>query len=112
VVVAEARRDYYRIGRTAVIDIWATDAITGMPAGDVDAGALVQQGKRDKVVVGLTKTDAEGHAVVRLRLKRSVVEPGWARTTAAAWQSYNTPVYCGISRSGYRTYRRLFFIRS
>lgn len=108
-VVAKARRDVYRIGETALVDVRVTDSLTGEPQEDVDAGVFVE-GKGDRAVLDVSKTDDNGHVLLRLRLKRSHVEPGWARAWAAAWESINTPVYC-TGRSGYREYPKLFRIR-
>ncbi len=108
-LVAKARRDVYRIGETALVDVYVTDSFTGEPQEDVDAGVFVE-GKGDRAVLDVSKTDERGHVLLRLRLKRSHVEPGWARAWAAAWESINTPVYC-TGRYGYREYPKLFRIR-
>lgn len=108
-VAAKARRDVYRIGETALIDVLVTDRFTGTPQEDVDVGVFVE-GKGDRVVLDASKTDQNGHALLRLRLKRSHVEPGWAEAFAAAWDPINTPVYC-TGRYGYREYPKLFRIR-
>lgn len=108
-VTARARRDVYRIGQTAVVDLFVTDSITGMPASDVRAG-LVIEGRDKSSPVDVGKTDDEGHAVLDLRLRRSYVKAGWARALAAAWKPIITPLYC-TSRYGYREYPRLFRIR-
>ncbi len=108
-VVAEARRDVYRIGETALVDVWVTDKVTGAPQQDVDAGVVVE-GRGDRAVFDVSKTDEEGHALLRLRLKRSDVSPGWARSFAGAWDPINTPVYC-TGRHGYREYPKLFRVQ-
>jgi len=107
-VEAKARRDVYKVGDTALVDVWVTDKLTGTPQNDVNAGVVVE-GKRDRAIVDVAETDENGHALVRLRLKRSHVEPGWAKALAAAWDPINTPAYC-TGRYGYREYPKLFFI--
>ena len=67
-VIAEARRDAYRIGQTALVDVWVTDRFTGLPQEDVDAGAFLE-GRDDHAVVDASKTDEDGHALLRLRLR-------------------------------------------
>ena len=108
-ITAEARRDTYRLGQTAVIDLRVTDRFTGRPQSNTWAG-LMMDGRRDKILFGYDKTDDEGRAVVRIRLKRTALEPGWARAHAAAWEPVNSPAYC-TGRYGERSYRRLFRIR-
>lgn len=108
-VVAKARHDVYRIGETALVDVRVTDSITGEPQEDVDAGVFVE-GKGDRVILDVSKTNERGRVLLRLRLERSHVEPGWARAWAGAWESINTPVYC-TGRYGYREYPKLFRIR-
>lgn len=108
-VSAKPRRPVYRIGQTAVIDLAVTDSVTGLPVSDADAGLIIRgRGKKSPFAVG--NTGDEGHVVLRLRLKRSDVKPGWAKTFAAAWESIDTPAYC-TGRYGYREYPRLFRIR-
>lgn len=108
-VTAEARQSVYRIGETAVVDLFVTDSVTGMRVSDADAGVMIR-GRKDKWLFAVDKTGAEGHVVLRLHLKRSRVERGWARTMTTAWESINTPAYC-TGRYGYREYPRLFRIR-
>ena len=109
-ITADARRKSYRIGQTALVDVRVTDKLTGQPEDGVNTGVFVQ-GRRDKVVFGVSKTDGDGSALLHLRLKRSATRPGWARGTAVASEAMDTPVYC-TGRYGDRTYKRLFFIRA
>lgn len=108
-VTAAARRSVYRIGQTAVVDLFVTDSVTGMPVSDADSGVFMR-GRGDKSLFAVDKTGTEGHVVLRLDLKRSHTEPGWARAMAVAWESINTPAYC-TGRYGSREYPRLFRIR-
>lgn len=108
-VTAAARRPVYRIGETAIVDLFVSDSVTGMPVSDADAGLLIR-GRGKRSVFGFDKTDAEGHTVLRLSLRRSKARPGWARALAAAWESIDTPAYC-TGRYGSREYPRLFRIR-
>ncbi len=108
-VSAQPRRPVYRIGQIAVIDLFVTDSVTGFPVSDADAGLMIR-GRGKKWLFAVGKTGDEGHVVLRLRLKRSRVKSGWARTFVAAWESIDTPAYC-TGRYGYREYPRLFRIR-
>ena len=107
-VRAEPRRDSYRIGETARVDIFVTDSLTGLPASDVHAGVIIDA-RKDHAVFDYGKTDERGHLALKLRLRAKAIDPGWAHTIAYAWDWINTPVYCD-ARWGDAVYPRFFRI--
>ena len=108
-VRAKPRRNIYRMGQTALIDVIVEDSVTGTRVSDVDAG-LVVLGRGKRSPYGLGTTDTEGRLTLRLPLRPSSIRPGWAHAFVAAYEYVNTPVYC-TGRYGQREYKKLFRIR-
>lgn len=110
-VRAEARRPSYRIGETALVDVWVTDKVTGFPEANIMSGVILEPKHKKKVVYDVDYTSSEGHVLLRLELKDDGrVKPGKTKASAIAHERLDNPVYCG-SRYGYSEYDNLFRIR-
>lgn len=78
-------RDRYRIGDTAVIEGRVTRTDTGAPVAAADFVVYIPP-TRKGFVYTWGKTDAQGHAVVKMKLKRRDVETGPAKIVGRAYQ--------------------------
>ena len=108
-VVARARRQVYRIGETALVQVRVTDSVTGQPQPGIDAAVFIE-GRGNHAVGDAAETNERGRARLRLKLARRQTKAGDASALAAAWEPINTPVYC-TGRYGYRHYPKLFLIK-
>ncbi|MDQ4126043.1 MAG: hypothetical protein M3134_10680 [Actinomycetota bacterium] len=83
VVELEPRRETYRVGQTAVFDGKVTRSDTGAPVGAADFFVYIPP-TRHGFVYGWAATDADGEAVLRMKLKRSEVGTGPAKVVGRA----------------------------
>lgn len=84
-VELEPRRDTYRVGQTAVFDGNVTRSDTGAPVAAADFFVYIPP-NRHGFVYGWAATDADGNAVLRMKLKRSEVGTGPATVVGRAQQ--------------------------
>ena len=74
-VGVEVGRAEYRIGDTAIVEATVTRRDTGAPVEDADFAAIAT-GARKGWVFGWDRTDDQGHATARIKLKKDAVRPG------------------------------------
>ncbi|HEX2294075.1 MAG TPA: hypothetical protein VHN37_02070 [Actinomycetota bacterium] len=84
-VELEPRRKTYRIGDTAVFDGAVTRTDTGMPVSEASFFVYIPP-TRKGFVVGWSKTDGDGEAVLKMKLRKGDVETGPATVVGRAQQ--------------------------
>ena len=84
-VELEPRRDTYRIGQTALIEGTVTRTDTGAPVAGADFFVYIPP-TRKGFVFGWAESDAAGHALLRMKLKRGEVNTGPAKIVGRAQQ--------------------------
>lgn len=84
-VQVEVGRATYRVGDTAVVDATVTRSDTGAPVADANFVAIVS-GPRKGWAFGWNKTDADGRATARMKLKKGEVTPGPMDLRAVAYE--------------------------
>lgn len=89
----DPRRDTYRLGETALVDVTVTRTDTGTPVADAPTIVYIRP-NRDGFVFGGAYTDDSGEAVVRLKLKKKVVRPGPATIHARSEKGTSDPTSC------------------
>ncbi len=102
-------RETYRIGDTVRVDATVTRIDTGMPVAGAKFVAMVPY--RKALVYGIETTDAAGHAVAELELKRKHVQPGPARLMGFAYDEVADTVCGPVVEYGEKTIRNAFVVK-
>lgn len=108
-VSLEVDRDTYRIGDTVRVDATVTRIDTGMPVAGVEFVALVPY--RKSLVLDYERTDAAGHAVAELELKRKHVRPGPARLIGIAYEEVADVTCARVVEYGEKRIRKAFVVK-
>lgn len=118
-VDAKPQAETYKIGTKAKIDITVTrpahedpldlgvglDPPTSAPAENVSVGVGIHVG--DVFIPGFSRTDAEGHATVVVKLP-TYMKPGAASVAAYAWNVVHESPCLRVEEDGYSAYPDAF----
>ncbi|HEX2195521.1 MAG TPA: hypothetical protein VHJ76_01235 [Actinomycetota bacterium] len=90
----EVGRDVYHFGDTARVDVTVTHTDTGTAVEDASVLAYVPYFENDGFVAGWDRTDASGHAVAYLELKRKHLRPGPTKLRVIGMKTTSDPTTC------------------
>ncbi len=108
-VSLDVGRKVYRIGDTARVEATVTRRDTATPVADVKFVAIVPY--PEALVLDIDKTDAAGHAVAELRLKRKYVRPGPARLIGIAYNEVADTTCATVVEYGQKRIRKAFVVK-
>ena len=104
-------RSTYRLGDTVTVDATVTRSDTGAPVANTDFVAIAT-GRRDGWVFGWNKTDAQGHVIARMKLKKDEVETGPMDLRAVALQETADAASCAqVYEYGETKIKKAFVVR-
>ena len=109
-VLLEPQRDTYRVGQTAVIEGTVTRSDTGQPVAGADFFVYIPP-TRKGFVFGWAKSDAAGHALLRMKLKRGDVNTGPAKIAGRAQQERADATCAQVVEYGEQHLERAFTIK-
>lgn len=108
-VSLEVGRRTYRVGDTARVEATVTRIETGTPVEDIPFFAIVPF--RKAMVLDYEMTDASGHAVVELELRRRYVRLGPARLIGIAHDEVAGTTCATVVEHGEKRIRNAFVIK-
>lgn len=121
-IESEATKQVYKIGDTAVFHTTVvrpaeedplnmgipTDGVDPSPAADVNVGVGLLIG--DVFLPGFARTDANGHAKIKIKIEK-YVKPGAADAAFYAWNVVQDTPCLRIEENGFRAYMEMFEVK-
>ena len=108
-VSLEVGRKTYRVGDTVRVEATVTRIETGTPAEDVPFIAIVPY--RRALILDYDHTDASGHAVVHLKLRRRYVRTGPAKLWGIAHDEVAGTTCATVVEHGEKRIKNAFVVR-
>lgn len=110
-VEMQTDRTSYRVGESALIAASVTRTDTGAPVAGADFVAYVM-GKRSGFVYTWGTTDADGRALVKLKLKKGEIELGPAKLVGRGWSETAADTACAsVVEFGEQQVRNAFVVK-
>ena len=110
-VQVDVGRSKYHLGDTVVVDATVTRSDSGAPVADAEFVA-VATGARKGWVFGWNRTDAQGHATARMKLKKDQVKPGPMDLRAVAFEETADAASCAqVYEYGEKKVKKAFVVK-
>lgn len=107
----EPQRDTYRVGDTAVVEGIVTRTDTGEPVAGADFYVYIPPTQGRGFVFGWAESDLNGHAVMRMKLKKGDVKTGPAKIVGRAQEERADATCANVVEYGEAHYDRAFTIK-